>query len=79
MHIPHTCLSCGFPIGNVAEAYRFLLVRLEKKAHQREGVPPGGLLRSGEVTVGTLLDRLGVRNDCCRSHLMGAMVFSDYR
>jgi DNA-directed RNA polymerase subunit N (RpoN/RPB10) len=80
MLVPILCFSCGCPIGDKEDLFRFMRAARVREVLKERGTAAtraavdGGL----QIDCEDILDLLGVANDCCRGHLVTAMVFPDY-
>jgi DNA-directed RNA polymerase subunit N (RpoN/RPB10) len=80
MLVPILCLTCGCPIGDKedlfrhARAARVKAVLASRKTTATQAAVDAGL----QIDCSDILDRLGIREDCCRAHLTSAMIFLDY-
>jgi DNA-directed RNA polymerase subunit N (RpoN/RPB10) len=76
MLYPIVCFTCNGPLGEFELV--FLRLRREKLAAARKeyDVAPGRELcvPGYSVELGTELDELGVKNECCRSRMLTAVV-----
>lgn len=77
---PVVCFTCGFPIGDVAEIFLHLRAARVRAALEARGTAAAeAAVDSGlQVDCSDVLDALGLRYDCCRMHLVTAMVFTDH-
>jgi DNA-directed RNA polymerase subunit N (RpoN/RPB10) len=80
MLVPILCLTCGCPIGDKEDIFRHLRAERVRSILKERGTTAtqaavdGGL----QIDCEDILDLLGIVHDCCRGHLVSAMVFSDY-
>lgn len=79
MLTPVICFTCGLPIGDVATIFRFERAKLAEAILAEKKVAPGWAPVVGELQIdcSEIFDRLGIRADCCRTHLATAMQFDD--
>lgn len=80
MLVPPVCLHCGCSIGDKADI--FIRIRHErlKTLLAKEGTMPEKAATNLKLSMdmSDLMDKLGVRADCCRTHLATAMRLVDY-
>jgi DNA-directed RNA polymerase subunit N (RpoN/RPB10) len=80
MLVPIVCFTCGLPLGDVEDL--FLTLRAEKVRKELEArgtVATQAAFDAGlQVECADILDELGIVYDCCRTHLVTAMIFTDY-
>ena len=80
MITPVLCFTCGLPIGDRGDLFRAMRAKRARQILQARGT----VAQQAAVDVGLqidcsdILDLLGVTEDCCRSHLVSAMEFSDF-
>jgi DNA-directed RNA polymerase subunit N (RpoN/RPB10) len=80
MLIPILCFSCGCAIGDRGDLFRHMRAKRVEQILKGRGT----IARQAAIDVGLqidcsdILDKLGVVNDCCRTHLVIAMEFGDY-
>lgn len=80
MLVPVICFTCGNPIGDVEDLFRAL-----RSARVREILAERGTTATQaavdadlQINCSDILDRLGIKCDCCRKCLVTAMIFADY-
>lgn len=82
MKTPNSCLSCGNMLGHVVFIFR--RVRKERNKKRSKGVIPdyatvtSSNSAENEQDLADLLDKLGLRSDCCRMRMMTSMDMMDY-
>lgn len=80
MLVPIVCFTCGCPVGDREDLFRHMRAELVRRVLGERGTAPTqAAIDAGlRVDCADILDLLGVVNDCCRLHLVTAMVFADY-
>jgi DNA-directed RNA polymerase subunit N (RpoN/RPB10) len=80
MLVPVVCITCGCPIGDVADLYRHMrAARVRSVLAERGTLPTQAAVDAGlQIPCEDIFVALDVMNDCCRGHLATAMIFSDY-
>lgn len=80
MLVPIVCFTCGCPLGDVEDLFQQWRAERVKAALDARGtiatqaaVDPGLQIECEDI-----LEALGIRYDCCRAHLVSAMLFCDY-
>jgi len=81
MLTPMVCFTCGFSLGDIAPVYHFIRQnRMATHLHGKNASAPTRVAVDPSLTkniMGDVLDALGVE-DCCRTRLVTAMIFSDH-
>ena len=80
MLVPILCLTCGCPIGDKADLFRHLCAQLVQKTLKVRDIAPtqAAIAKDLQIDAEKILESLHIRHDCCRAHMVSAMVFSDY-
>ena len=80
MLVPILCFTCGCPIGDKEDIFRYLRAeRVREVLKERGTIATQAAVDAGlQISCEDILDKLGIPEDCCRAHLISAMVFSDY-
>ena len=77
MSAPLVCVECGYPLADVRLVYKAVLLKRVKA----KGI--GGLVRpefvpAVEIHMNDVLNALGVKNPCCRSHMIAMQEKEDF-
>ena len=77
MLIPVVCFTCGLPIGDVGPLWKHMhAARVSAILGNRHTVSTQAGVDAGlQVDCRDILDKLRIRKDCCRTHLISAMQF----
>jgi len=80
MLTPILCITCGCPIGDVEDLFRHLRAEKTRALLGERGTAANqAAVDSGlQVDCEDILDLLGIAHDCCRGHLVTAVVFPDW-
>jgi DNA-directed RNA polymerase subunit N (RpoN/RPB10) len=80
MLLPIACFTCGMPLGDMEDLYRYLCAQRIKEVLEERGTVATQAAIDADLHIecGDILDDLGIVYDCCRAHMLGGMVFSDY-
>jgi DNA-directed RNA polymerase subunit N (RpoN/RPB10) len=80
MLTPIVCLTCGCPIGDIEDLFRHMRAARVRELLGERGtdVSQAAIDVGLQLDCSDILELLGVRNDCCRAHLVSAMIFDDY-
>ncbi len=78
MLVPIVCITCGCPIGDVADLYRVLRAKRVKEVLAKTSRTPFHASGDLQIDCTDIFDRLKIRSPCCRTHLTTSMVFTDY-
>jgi DNA-directed RNA polymerase subunit N (RpoN/RPB10) len=80
MLVPIVCFTCGCALGDKDDLFRHMRGERVAALLRERGTTPTQAAVDPDLQVdcGDILDLLDVRNDCCRTHLVTAMIFSDY-
>ena len=80
MLVPILCFTCGCPIGDKEDLFRHLRAeKVREILKDRKTVATQAMIDAGlQIDCSDILDRLGIVYDCCRAHLISAMIYSDY-
>ena len=84
MLVPPVCLTCGCAIGDKAVLFKAMHRKKVKEALEQanpgEPIHPGRAAESMALNMDAsdILDKLRIRNDCCRTHLTTSMDWRDY-
>ena len=80
MLVPILCLTCGCPIGDKEDLFRHMRAERVRAALKARGTTAtqAAIDPDLQIDCSDILELLGVAHDCCRAHLVSAMVFSDY-
>jgi DNA-directed RNA polymerase subunit N (RpoN/RPB10) len=79
MHTPPGCFSCGCSVGHLSEIYRFVReIRVSKKLAELGTAPENAATDIRlKMDMSDLLDKLGIRADCCRVALTTTMQWKE--
>ncbi len=80
MLVPILCFTCGLPIGDRADLFCAMRAKRVRETLKTRGtVAPQAEIDVGlQLDCSDILDSLGIMNDCCRAHIVSAMIFSDF-
>ena len=80
MLVPIVCCTDGYPIGDVACLFQLMRARrIAEVLGARGTVAAHAASDAGlQIDCSDILDRLGVKHDCCRKTLATAMLFDQY-
>lgn len=80
MLVPVACLSCGCQIGHVAAIFRRMREeRIKAQLAALDTIPERAAenLRAS-MDISDLMDKLGIKYDCCRMHLSSNMDWREF-
>ncbi|AMN83591.1 hypothetical protein D5b_00161 [Faustovirus] len=69
---PYIICTCGRSLGDIYEAYQ-----VEKRNHVKHDTDVEMLVESSD-SVGHILDKLHLKEDCCRGKMMTQITFNKY-
>lgn len=80
MLIPILCITCGSPIGDKEELFIRLKYEKIKKMLADKNIDIDSAPYAKDLQIGCddILDQLHINKDCCRAHMISAMLFSDW-
>lgn len=80
MLVPILCFTCGCAIGDKADLFRHMRAKRVREILKSRGTTATQAAADAglQIDCEDILDLLEIRNDCCRGHLVSAMVFADY-
>jgi len=80
MLVPVICFTCGNPIGDIEDLFHHLrAARVREILAERGTTATQAAADAGlQIDCSDILDRLGIKNDCCRKCLVTAMIFTDH-
>ena len=80
MLVPVTCFTCGNPIGDIEDLFRNLRAARVREILAERGTTATQAAVDADLQIdcSEILDRLGIKRDCCRKCLVTAMIFTDY-
>ena len=80
MLVPVICFTCGCPVGDVEDLFlhmraeKIRAILAERGTTASQAAADAGL----QVDCSDILDKLGIKYDCCRKVLVTAMIYSNY-
>jgi DNA-directed RNA polymerase subunit N (RpoN/RPB10) len=85
MLVPIQCMSCGCAIGDKEDLFRHMVGEMSLPIHRFQDDRPPTIPGQAEPIVDpestgrdAIFELLGIYHDCCRTHLISAMIFTDY-
>ncbi|MCK4967684.1 MAG: hypothetical protein KAS12_01400 [Candidatus Aenigmarchaeota archaeon] len=80
MYPPILCVSCGFALG---DKYDIFINEMEKKIKEiapSQKIHPEAMMTNTDlkITAGDILDRLQIKSECCRMHMIANVTFREY-
>lgn len=69
--ISPVCVSCQSSIGQFYEAYQDIKNRRCEEYMENKGYAPSDNSAMEEINMGDFLDKMGIKNICCRQSIMG--------
>ncbi len=76
MFIPPLCITCGYPIGDIAELFEYLMKK--KHTNHTNRSDHANHTSHTELNNTDIFDQLQIRNSCCRVSLSMAVQFHNY-
>jgi DNA-directed RNA polymerase subunit N (RpoN/RPB10) len=73
------CITCGLPVGDVADIFREMKNDLVRKLLEERGTAAtqAAVDTNLQVDCTHIYELLGVKNYCCRKSLASCMLFND--
>lgn len=80
MITPVSCMSCGFEISSVAPIFWHIQAERLKEKLKAGRTAPGRAVENFALSSDNakLLDKLGLKHDCCRMHVVFSMRFPNH-
>jgi DNA-directed RNA polymerase subunit N (RpoN/RPB10) len=80
MLYPVVCFTCGLPLDDRAALFSVMRAKRVRKILAARGTVATQAAIDPNLNIDCvdILEALDVRNDCCRMHLVTAMIFTDY-
>ena len=74
------CYTCGNDVGSLYEAYNLAVHKRLKAYHKEKNITvlPDFNFLTTSVPTGDILDKLGLRRECCRRCMLTCTWFKDY-
>lgn len=69
MLVPIVCFTCGLPLADKEDLFKYLKNEIIKNNKGDE---------EKDINCSEILNTLQIINDCCRMHLITSLTFTDY-
>lgn len=75
MFVPVVCMTCHMPINHLADIFSKMRKDHIAAEFKKTGISQhmSGFITTNDITFGSILDELGIKNLCCRITMMSTV------